>query len=303
MQDVCDGIMELRDPLYDLQDLIDQGDVQDVQGRWTRHGQSDDLTFRDFRFLPRLLPNHRFLNERPLLVYTQLVSIPCVISRLCAPPGMPFVTKAPCRAARVVDERDCPPPLIPHDINDYPVYYDALYYPRYHTHHFDTPQNFCLWLFNSLTSHHHQCRACSVVFRGCVAFDGISIVVAHSLASISVSLHQFEASGYRHCVILHCLSRARNAAVSTLVSKSDQYPAWFSQSEQTIANRLSGLLGPVLADAARLLPSGGRGRKKADHVNVIVGHFVQARAVLIALPRSAIDEALSDVVLPSGCDR
>ncbi|KAG1908240.1 uncharacterized protein F5891DRAFT_973701 [Suillus fuscotomentosus] len=126
-------------------------DVQDVQGRRTRLGRSDNLTFRDFRFLPRLLPNHRFLNERPLLVFAQLVSIP--------------------------------------------------------------------------------------------------------------------------------------------------------QSEQTIANHLSGLLGPVLADAARLLPSGGRGRKKADHVNVIVGHFVQARTGLMALPCLAIDEALSDVVLPSGCDR
>ncbi|KAG2746807.1 hypothetical protein P692DRAFT_20738814 [Suillus brevipes Sb2] len=46
-----------------------------------------------------------------------------------------------------------------------------------------------------------------------------------------------------------------------------------------------------------------RPRTKADHVNVIAQHCLRTRSVFADLPRSAVDETLAAVVLPSGCER
>jgi hypothetical protein len=46
----------------------------------------------------------------------------------------PFVfVKQPSMLATALDETDCPPYGVWHNIADYPTYYDVLHFPEYHT--------------------------------------------------------------------------------------------------------------------------------------------------------------------------
>ena len=41
--------------------------------------------------------------------------------------------------------------VMPHMPSDYPVYYDALYFPKFHPSVFETPD--CCWLTEAVTDH------------------------------------------------------------------------------------------------------------------------------------------------------
>jgi hypothetical protein len=115
--------------------------------------------------------------------------------------------KLPCRLARVLDEGHCPPSHEPHDINHYPHYYDALYYPQCHSATFESPEIFCTWLKTSLASHPQFCLMCRYVsFRGCVSYDGVCITVSCQQVSISIALSEIADTNYRHCVVFCKLS-------------------------------------------------------------------------------------------------
>jgi hypothetical protein len=44
-----------------------------------------------------------------------------------------------------------------HDIEDFPLYYDPLYYPDYHQSLFDVERAVCLWLLKGLKNHFMSC--------------------------------------------------------------------------------------------------------------------------------------------------
>jgi hypothetical protein len=48
------------------------------------------------------------------------------------------MNKCPCRYPRVLDESVCPPSEGDHFVEDYPEYYDALYFPQLNTAVFET---------------------------------------------------------------------------------------------------------------------------------------------------------------------
>ncbi|KAG1873527.1 hypothetical protein DFJ58DRAFT_362573 [Suillus subalutaceus] len=126
-----------------------------------------------------------------------------------------------------------------HNVTEYPIYYDALYYPQYHAYNFDTPDKFCAWLLKSLVSHHRSCHTCSFEFRGCVAFNGFSVVVTDGHRSLSLRPSEFESSGYRHCVLLCRFSVCGcDGLASSLARKFDCLPAWIDYDEQTIVTHL-----------------------------------------------------------------
>ena len=58
--------------------------------------------------------------------------------------------KQPCCATRVLDELLCPPANIAHDPNDYPDFYDPLYYPMLHPNIFMTIESVSSWLVTAL---------------------------------------------------------------------------------------------------------------------------------------------------------
>ena len=63
--------------------------------------------------------------------------------------------------ARVLEENMCPPSEIPHLIDDYPYYYDPLYFPHLYPSLFVNSRNFCDWLASALNDHHYNMQ-CSV---------------------------------------------------------------------------------------------------------------------------------------------
>ncbi|KAI5982274.1 hypothetical protein EDC04DRAFT_2844528 [Pisolithus marmoratus] len=73
------------------------------------------------------------------------------------PSLLPFIMKSPFHVAHVLQEHMC---QTPHSIDDYPDYYDPLYFPHLHLMLFDNSQNFCNWLASALNSQHLTCCCC-----------------------------------------------------------------------------------------------------------------------------------------------
>ncbi|KAG2065975.1 hypothetical protein BDR04DRAFT_125811 [Suillus decipiens] len=99
---------------------------------------------------------------------------------------MVFITKLPCCLSCVLNEGQCPPCDEPHDVNCYPLYYDALYYPHLNLACFESSKSFCMWLKSSLKSHPVCCSKYHWSnFHGCISYDDAS---------------------YHHCIIFCKLS-------------------------------------------------------------------------------------------------
>ena len=71
---------------------------------------------------------------------------------------MPFINKWACRAGRVLAYKDCPPHDTMHETNDYPLYYDTLYFPELHLSTFETMETVKAWLFTGIGKHKISCR-------------------------------------------------------------------------------------------------------------------------------------------------
>jgi hypothetical protein len=74
---------------------------------------------------------------------------------------MPFLKKCACTAPRALSLEDCPPDNVPHMPSDFPIYYDALYFPQLYPSVFDTPDAFCRWLSTAVRNHQIGLHACS----------------------------------------------------------------------------------------------------------------------------------------------
>ena len=59
---------------------------------------------------------------------------------------MHFINKWACMAAHVLVYEDCPPHDTMHETDDYPMYYDALYFPELHLSMFKTLETVKAWL-------------------------------------------------------------------------------------------------------------------------------------------------------------
>jgi hypothetical protein len=95
-----------------------------------------------------------------------------------------------------------------------------------------TARSFCPWLLMCLESHHRSCTRCTNRFSGCVAFDGVRIVVSSHNVSTSLSLSYFQRSGYYHCSVLREL-RPRSLG-DCFAQSLDRHPPWLFSTEDTI---------------------------------------------------------------------
>ncbi|KAG2078586.1 hypothetical protein BDR04DRAFT_322851 [Suillus decipiens] len=57
-----------------------------------------------------------------------------------------ILSKQPSVVTRLLEFDACPPHDAVHDIQHYPLYYDALHFPQYHVQVFASSDNFCAWL-------------------------------------------------------------------------------------------------------------------------------------------------------------
>ena len=201
---------------------------------------------------------------------------------------MPFLSKRACTASRVLLLTDCPPHDVPHLPFEYPIYYDALYYPEFHGPVFDTPPSFLRWLSLSLKDHHRTCRSCP-------RFDdhGFHVDYTHEhfcinfeSRSLSLSIAEVEASSFSLCHLLRRFwSMSHNPAsfANTKLMMLNETPVWCYRADTDLARALNELSRPVLLDGIRLLRLDNAISKlrKDDMVRAIVRDFVHERNALL----------------------
>jgi len=102
-----------------------------------------------------------FFKDEPLFISIQMIerAIPArKFSHSFFPlSSMSFLSKQPSVLPRVLCASDCPPHDVLHECSEYPLYYDALYFPEYHSSLFRTEKKVCQWLLNGLLQHFVDC--------------------------------------------------------------------------------------------------------------------------------------------------
>lgn len=210
--------------------------------------------------------------------------------------------KTPSCVSRVLDEALCPPSTL-HNICDYPEYYDALYYPQYHTALFVSAMTFCSWLLKCLVSHHRSCFSCSLLFTGCVEFNGHAVVITLDDVSVSLSLTHFESPHYHHCKIIRMLALGSSQELD-LSQSLHCPPPWMYCSMQDIETKLHTVLASTLSRSVSSVPGLLVARRtKSCFVRALSTHFLDSRSSLLAKPFHAASDELVDIPLPVECPR
>ena len=83
-----------------------------------------------------------------------------------------FINKLPLRAPHVLDSYNFLPLNVLHDIEQYPIYYDIIYYPALYIL---TSESCVSWLQDDLNSHPNLCHVC------CSAAPGVNIRVSNGI--------------------------------------------------------------------------------------------------------------------------
>ena len=71
---------------------------------------------------------------------------------------MPIIDKWSCMAACVSIYKDCPFHDTMHKVDDYPLYYDALYFPELHLATLETLETVRAWLSAGVEKHEINCQ-------------------------------------------------------------------------------------------------------------------------------------------------
>ena len=70
------------------------------------------------------------------------------------------------------------PPVNTNLVDDYPNYYDPLYFPHLHLSVFENSLNFCNWLASALNSHKLMCHHCPIFEDVCIFYNGMIVSIA-----------------------------------------------------------------------------------------------------------------------------
>ena len=119
-----------------------------------------------------------------------------------------FLNKVASQASRVLNEEDCPPHNVEHNIYDYPKYYDVIYYPELYVQHFATPDTCALWLTRDLAVHLSSCNKClertqnipdlEIYVRRVDPFFALTL----SDITINIQVQKIEEEKYNQCSIV-----------------------------------------------------------------------------------------------------
>jgi hypothetical protein len=176
-----------------------------------------------------------------------------------------FLLKQPSKKTRVLNYDLCPPHNVVHDVELYPVYYDALYFPHYHPGVFATPDNFCLWLHACLSSHREVCLSCRPLYNTTTVFyDGSAVCVRIDNTSIRLLTSFFESAFYSHCSVfryqryLHFTGSGSVTAVNEttacrIASHTDVVPSWLTYTDDYVRSQLIALPQATLSSPVHQL--------------------------------------------------
>ena len=190
----------------------------------------------------------------------------------------------------------CPPIETAHTVDDYPLYYDPLYFPDLHPSIFDNPHNCCHWLASALNDHHLHCRRCGVYTDVCVFYDGMLIAVTCSGRSVFLSLESLENTSYQHCMVFSKIAQRPPLNVSDFLPlKAFDFPPWFYYSSDLVHQQLMSMPLQLLKQSAR-----GAGIRQLCNKKICVdalrSHIIATKQQLMPLSKSALYERISTMV-------
>ncbi|KAI9574388.1 hypothetical protein HD554DRAFT_2046734 [Boletus coccyginus] len=197
-------------------------------------------------------------------------------TRMYPPHTLPHLTSSAIQLStrRVSTSFAClflPPDDEPHNPSDYALYYDPIYFPLEHASCFDTPENFCSWLKNTLRTHSVSCIQCTVEFIGSVSFDGCSIIIFFVSArrSLVKTLAYFADANYTHCHRLQDFvdepHSPSDMPQAPLLDRRQDLPPWFFYADSVYEVNLSFLLANVLAKSLSPLHIAKGNTKRKSH--------------------------------------
>ena len=177
----------------------------------------------------------------------------------------------------------CPPVETSHVINDYPHYYDPLYFPHLHRSIHESSHNFCTWLASALDNHRVLCHRCPVLKNVCVFYDGMIVRIACNGRSVTMSLQALQSAQYQHCTVLLKIANHDPLSVSQcLPIRTSDFPSWFLYSPELVKLQLMSMSMNDLVSSA--CASGLKlGRSKNIRVNALHSHIMANRRCLCVL--------------------
>ena len=189
----------------------------------------------------------------------------------------------------------CPPVEIPHVIDDYPVYYDALYFPLLHPAVFENSHNFCNWLASALNNHQLLCHRCPVVKNVSVFYDGMIMIITCDARSVAISLHTLQSAQYHHCSVLLKMTDLDVLSVSQcLPIRSSDLPSWFLYSPELVKQQLMSMSMDDLVSSAHTSSISWKLRRSKIHcVDAVQSHILATRRHLCALSSEQLVTFLS----------
>ncbi|KAG2363185.1 hypothetical protein BDR07DRAFT_1404808, partial [Suillus spraguei] len=135
---------------------------------------------------------------------------------------------------------------------------------------------------------------------GCVAFDGMSIVINQCNVSISMLPAEFASADYRHCVVFcNMASSCERSMASYVALQLQQYLLWFYYGDDAIVYTLNTLSVLVLSQCSQWLGSNIKHLSKVDHIRHILQCLQSARSDFNTLSPISAAEHLSNIHLPS----
>ena len=178
----------------------------------------------------------------------------------------------------------CPPIETPHLIDDYPLYYDPLYFPHLHPLVFENSLNFCNWLASALNNHWLLCHRCPVFKNVCVFYDGMIISIACNGCSVTMSFQALQNARYHHCTVLLKIAEHVPLSVSQyLPIRTSDLPPWFLYSPELVKQQLMFMLMDNLLPSARASGISGKLNTKNLCVDALQSHISATRQHLCTL--------------------
>ena len=203
--------------------------------------------------------------------------------------------KIPSHLSRVLVDDDCPPFDEPHDIDDYPGFYDPLYYPSLFPEIFSDSGKLCDWLLSSLREHLSLCRFVHQLLSVrelSLDDDHFYVQLDASDEPIAIPLSFFVSASYSHCRAIQLLDSSLQVPSLHLHVKSllHKNPSYLSVSERAVVECLSSLpTGILRASCTQHCPDSIRTRmNKSKYASALANHYLSTCAYISHTRSSAL---------------
>lgn len=208
-----------------------------------------------------------------------------------------FVVKQPSQRVRVVDVDDCPPLGVPHEMSQYPIYYDPIYYPDIHRNVFMSPESIAQWMESQFPHHLNCCQQCSLYFHNITMQCAVKFVfgsgfhadLGHWMSydiSLLITQEDLASAAFTFCNSLKVVAAVSPGHIACLLA---ELPPWLVCSAAAYETQLNFLPKNVLVDCSARLSTSAvtKARSKKSAVPIILARILAERDGLLSLDTPA----------------